>query len=167
MGIRFCKWFYRQWKLVEGDARWDAVGSLWQWLLPGGVGVVMIGVAKWAWPGELTGPWLLLYFFSWYVACWVLIAALVTIAVKGKQLFAEDELRERMRRKQQAELDHLATRGEIILNQCKVKDPTKKIEESFPRWEAEVMTYLQNFSDADYVENFSVAMTSLSPPAWL
>jgi hypothetical protein len=172
MGIRFCKWLYRQWKLVEGNAKWDAIGLIqkfiWGLLVPGGFSAMTTGIVNSTWPGELSGPWLVFFFFAMYVLCFVFTAAFVTIAVKGKELLAEERLQEEHRtfllRRKRQELEQFINLGDISLNQCKVRNPKHKIEESFTRWNAEVITYLQNFSDSDHVSCFlSSNNISISP----
>jgi len=133
MRAQFSKKFYRQWKTVEGEAKWSAFSFVWGILVPRGIGAVITGIAGLIWPTELSRPWLYLYFFGMYVLCWLLIAAIMTIAAKGKQLLVDEELQERMRLRKLGELEHQIARGEIILNQYRVKDPTKKIDEQFPR----------------------------------
>lgn len=56
--------------------------------------------------------------------------------------------------RKRGQLQHYINTGNIILNQCKTRDQKYKLDESFPRWEAEVSTYLQNFFGVDDGKSF-------------
>ena len=98
-----------------------------------------------------------LYLLGLYVYSFAKAMVRVPVSYQREVAHLKQELKvqpDPARDRKRERLFHFVGRGEIIVNQCRVKAPTTKIDESFDWWEAEVLTYLENFSDADHINSF-------------